>query len=66
MSKKKENNRFQIISEEKHDMMSSSRILKDKETGVLYFYHAWGYGGGLTPLLDTEGKPLTEKKEQSE
>jgi len=63
MSKKKEVNRFQIILEEKHDMMSSNRILRDNETGVLYLYHAWGYGGGLTPLLDCDGKPVTDRKE---
>ena len=66
MSKKKENNRFQIVSEEKHDVMSYSRILRDKETGILYLYHAWGYGGGLTPLFDRDGKPLTDKTENSE
>ena len=55
---KKKDNRFQVILEEKHDMMSHNRILHDKETGVLYLYHAWGYGGGLTPLIDHDGKPL--------
>ena len=60
MSKKNKNSRFQIILEEKHDVMSSSRILQDKETGALYLYHAWGYGGGMTPLLDSEGKPFAE------
>jgi len=64
MSRKKENNRFQIILEEKHDVMSSSRILRDKETGALYLYHAWGYGGGMTPLLDSEGIPLAESPAQ--
>ena len=63
MSKKKDN-RFQIVLEEKHTMTSLNRILRDKETGVLYLYHAWGYGGGLTPLLDHDGKPLTEKQER--
>ena len=64
MGKKNKNDRFQIISEERHDLMSSSRVLRDKETGVLYFHHAWGYGGGLTPLLDHDGKPLTDQKER--
>jgi len=63
MGKKKGSRRFQIIYEEKHDMLSSSRILQDKETGALYLYHALGYGGGMTPLLNCEGKPLVEKKE---
>lgn len=36
----------------------STQILVDKQTGVNYIYHASGYGGGLTPLLDREGKPV--------
>lgn len=30
----------------------------DRETGVNYLFHMDGYGGGLTPLLDREGKPV--------
>ena len=30
----------------------------DKETGVNYLYHASGYAGGLTVLLDKDGKPV--------
>ena len=30
----------------------------DNETGVNYLYHCSGYAGGLTPLLDREGKPV--------
>ena len=37
------------------------RILCDKETGVNYLYVCRGYGGGLTPLLDAEGKPIITK-----
>lgn len=33
-------------------------IWVDKETGVNYLYHAAGNGGGLTPLLDRDGKPV--------
>ena len=33
-------------------------IWVDKETGVNYLYHASGYSGGMTPLLDREGKPV--------
>ena len=65
MAKKQDNNRFQIILEEKYDMMTSNRILRDRETGVLYLYHAWGYGGGLTPLLDRDGKILTDDGEHN-
>ena len=30
----------------------------DKETGVNYLYHYSGNSGGLTPLLDRDGKPV--------
>ena len=33
-------------------------IWVDKETGVNYVFHASGYAGGLTPLLDRDGKPI--------
>lgn len=33
-------------------------IWVDKETGVNYVFHASGYAGGMTPLLDREGKPV--------
>jgi hypothetical protein len=36
----------------------SVEIWVDKETGVNYLYHASGYSGGLTVLLDKDGKPI--------
>lgn len=38
--------------------VGSIEIWVDKETGVNYLYHASGYAGGLTVLLDQEGKPV--------
>ena len=38
-------------------VMNVSEIWVDTQTGVNYFYHAAGYSGGLTVLLDREGKP---------
>lgn len=35
-----------------------SEIWVDKQTGVNYLYHISGYAGGLTPLLDRDGKPV--------
>ena len=35
--------------------------MDDKETGVNYLYVCRGYGVGLTPLLDSEGKPIITK-----
>ena len=36
----------------------SNEIWVDKQTGVNYLFHASGYAGGLTPLLDRDGKPV--------
>ena len=36
----------------------SNEIWVDTKTGVNYLFHASGYAGGLTPLLDREGKPI--------
>ena len=35
-----------------------TEIFVDRETGVNYVFHASGYAGGLTPLLDRQGKPV--------
>lgn len=34
------------------------QIWVDRQTGVNYLYTAAGYSGGLTPLLDRDGKPV--------
>ena len=36
----------------------SEVILNDKLTGVNYLFVSRGYAGGLTPLLDRDGKPV--------
>ena len=36
----------------------SKGIWVDKETGVNYLFHSSGYAGGMTVLLDAEGKPV--------
>lgn len=38
--------------------MNTFEIWVDRETGVNYLYHANGYAGGLTVLLDKDGKPV--------
>ncbi len=38
--------------------LGSTMILVDKETGVNYLFIANGYAGGLSPLLDRDGKPV--------
>jgi hypothetical protein len=38
--------------------MGATMILVDKETGVNYLFVSSGHAGGLTVLLDREGKPI--------
>lgn len=54
-------NNFEIISSEslyKGFQGGIAFVLRDKNTGVLYFYFGTASGGGLTPLLDKDGKPV--------
>ena len=44
--------------------LEGNEIWVDKETGVNYLYHFAGYSGGLTPLLDKDGKPIITKIEE--
>ena len=41
-------------------------IWVDRETGVNYLWVASGYGGGLTVLLDRDGKPVVSSLPISE
>ena len=50
------NERFERIYTQ--GTVNVTEIWVDKETGVNYMFHAAGYAGGLTPLLDREGKPV--------
>ena len=36
----------------------SNEIWVDRETGVNYLFHASGYAGGLTPLINRDGTPV--------
>ena len=38
--------------------LGSNEIWVDTKTGVNYLFHASGYAGGLTVLVDREGKPV--------
>lgn len=50
--------RFDIQEKEGVSFMTDALVIVDKETGVNYLYVCRGYGGGLTPLLDANGKPI--------
>lgn len=39
----------------------STTVLVDKKTGVNYLWVSEGYAGGLTPLLDRDGKPIVSR-----
>ena len=54
MAKKDE--RFEITY--KQGAITNISVLVDKKTGVNYLCYQSGYSGGLTPLLDREGKPV--------
>ena len=59
MAKSKNKRFIRILSE---GSFGGTRMLYvDKETGVNYLFIVSGYAGGLTPLLDAEGKPVITK-----
>lgn len=54
------NNRFDIVYQE-GSVNRNLMILVDRETGVNYIFVQTGYAGGLTPLLDADGKPVVTR-----
>ena len=56
MSKEKVEERFVTIYEK--GFGSGNKIMVDKITGVHYLYSWVGQTGGITPLLDSEGKVI--------
>ena len=57
MFKDREDKRFIKIFKE-GSLTESIQILLDTETGVNYLYIGAGYGMGITPLLDSDGKVI--------
>ena len=52
-------NRFEITYKQGNALIKGLElVLVDKETGVNYLFVQSGYAGGLTPILDAEGKPV--------
>ena len=52
----KKEKRFEVAYQQ--GAMDVIEILVDRETGVNYLFRHDGYAGGLTPLLDREGRPV--------
>ena len=61
MAKKEES--FEVIFRDGSGLKDEGvrQILVDKETGVNYPCWKSGYGAGVTPLLDSEGKGIVTK-----
>lgn len=53
----KKDSRF-IITHSQSTFSTETQILVDRTTGVNYLFHQSVNAGGLTPLLDREGKPI--------
>ena len=53
--------RFEFQEPEKGTILTDALIIVDKKTGVNYLMVRSGYGAGLTPLIDADGKPIVTK-----
>lgn len=53
----KKNDRFKVVYEQT-GLATGFQVVVDTETGVNYLFEHSGYAGGLTPLLDKDGKPV--------
>lgn len=56
--------RFERIYQQGH--LTVTEIWVDRETGVNYLWHEDGYSGGLTPLLDAQGRPIITPREEEQ
>lgn len=51
-----EKDRFEKVYSQ--GILNTTEIWVDRETGINYLFHSDSNAGGLTPLLDREGKPV--------
>jgi hypothetical protein len=58
----KSNKRFEVIFKE--GTTSGYKVIVDKETGVEYLFSYDGYAGGLTLLVDKDGKPIIKSNNE--
>ncbi len=59
----KKENRFEVVFKEGSELKNEGfrQIMVDTETGVNYLVWKSGYAGGITPLLDPDGKPIVTR-----
>ena len=64
MNMSKNENRFSVLYKDGSQLKDEGvrQILVDTETGVNYLVWKSGYAGGITPLLDSEGKVIVTKE----
>lgn len=53
-----DNKRFVCTHKEGNTFGVQYMVIVDRDTGVNYLLTQNGYGGGLTPLLDRDGRPV--------
>ena len=58
----KKNDRFEMVY--RQGVVSTMEIWVDTETGVNYLYRRDGNSGGMTVLLDKDGKPVITLNEK--
>jgi len=61
----KREDRFEVVYKDGSQLRDEGirQIIVDKETGVHYLVWKSGYGAGITPLLDSEGRVVITKSE---
>ena len=57
---KKRDLRFRVVHKESRSLTTETKILQDRRTGVLYLWQVEANAGGLTVLVDRDGKPLID------
>jgi len=55
---KRFDDRFEKVSSQTLGFGEGTAVLVDKQTGVNYLFYKSGYGGGLTVLVDRDGRPV--------
>lgn len=59
MAKEAKKERFKVVYRQVTGLVDEAKmVLVDLKTGVNYLFMQSGYAGGLTPLLDENGKPV--------
>ena len=55
------NEKKRFVISKRNGALRATAVITDTKTGVQYLFARSGYAGGLTLLVDKEGKPLIEK-----